>query len=51
MGWAKARVRRAHHLVSQSAVVGTLRFAHPTGAVYDAAILRGCSAASITKPS
>ncbi|MGX1319445.1 hypothetical protein AB7M17_002898 [Bradyrhizobium sp. USDA 377] len=32
VGWAKALLRRAHHLSTLSlAMVGTLRFAHPTG--------------------
>ena len=30
VGWAKARLRRAHHLYSGWKMVGTLRFAHPT---------------------
>src|SRR4051812_12200189 len=30
VGWAKARLRRAHHLCSIPKLVGTLRFAHPT---------------------
>src|SRR6202008_3819111 len=30
VGWAKARLRRAHHLPSVPELVGTLRFAHPT---------------------
>jgi ABC-type uncharacterized transport system substrate-binding protein len=30
VGWAKAHLRRAHHLHRRLFVVGTLRFAHPT---------------------
>jgi hypothetical protein len=30
VGWAKARLRRAHQLFLRRAMVGTLRFAHPT---------------------
>ena len=30
VGWAKARMRRAHHPTLRSQTVGTLRFAHPT---------------------
>ena len=29
VGWAKARLRRAHHLAKAAILVGTLRFAHP----------------------
>src|SRR5262245_743139 len=30
VGWAKARMRRAHQQVLNSGMVSTLRFAHPT---------------------
>ena len=30
VGWAKARLRRAHHPSARQELVGTLRFAHPT---------------------
>ena len=30
VGWAKARLRRAHHHTAPQRMVGTLRFAHPT---------------------
>ena len=33
-GWAKAPLRRAHHLYLVAEKVGTLRFAHSTAPVY-----------------
>jgi ABC-type uncharacterized transport system substrate-binding protein len=46
VGWAKARLRRAHHLRRRSFVVGTLRFAHPTVLLVAAALTIGAAPAS-----
>ena len=46
VGWAKAHLRRAHHLHRRSFVVGALRFAHPTALLVAAALTFGASPAS-----
>jgi len=35
VGWAKARLRRAHRFSRPAFSVGTLRFAHPTNRLLD----------------
>jgi ABC-type uncharacterized transport system substrate-binding protein len=49
VGWAKARLRRAHHLHRRLFAVGTLRFAHPT-VLLVAAALTICTAPASAHP-
>jgi ABC-type uncharacterized transport system substrate-binding protein len=45
VGWAKARLRRAHHFHRRVFAVGTLRFAHPTALLVAAVLTIGMNSA------